>query len=90
MNTEGEGSVEVQPRESTVDTRTPAEIAFQKAREKRVQPLNCLSVSCTASSLRSGAAFSSNLINPLSHRQTATYIFANITVASVKTTFVPL
>ena len=35
-NTKGEGSVEVQPPESRVDKRTPAERAFQKAREKRV------------------------------------------------------
>ena len=35
-NTKGEGSVEVQPAESRVDKRTPAERAFQKAREKRV------------------------------------------------------
>ena len=35
-NTKGEGSVEVQPPKSRVDKRTPAERAFQNAREKRV------------------------------------------------------
>ena len=38
-STKGEGSVEVQPPESRVDKRTPAERAFQNAREKRVRVL---------------------------------------------------
>ena len=43
-NTKGEGSVEVQPPESRVNKRTPAERAFQKAREKRVSLWNIKNV----------------------------------------------